>query len=79
MPGGSSDLTLDFGYYQYAAIGDFVWSDTNANGIQDSGEPGINGVKLTLTGTTGSGVPVTQTTTTTVNGGYLFNSLIPGT
>src|SRR4029079_8169990 len=27
-----------------AAIGDFVWHDLNANGIQDSGEPGIDAV-----------------------------------
>src|SRR4051812_33965544 len=32
-------------------IGDFVWNDVNANGVQDSGEPGIPGVTLTLTGT----------------------------
>lgn len=29
-------------------IGNFVWMDTNANGLQDSGEPGINGVTITL-------------------------------
>jgi hypothetical protein len=28
------------------AIGDFVWQDTNHNGIQDAGEPGINGVTV---------------------------------
>src|SRR6476620_3790019 len=26
----------------------FVWSDTNQNGIQDAGEPGIEGVKVYL-------------------------------
>jgi hypothetical protein len=31
------------------AIGDFVWNDLNNNGIQDAGEPGINGVVLSLT------------------------------
>jgi len=30
-------------------IGDFVWRDTNGNGIQDTGEPGINGVTVQLT------------------------------
>jgi hypothetical protein len=30
------------------AIGDFVWVDSNGNGVQDAGEPGINGVRLVL-------------------------------
>jgi hypothetical protein len=30
------------------AIGDFVWNDANDNGIQDSGEAGINGVTVQL-------------------------------
>lgn len=29
-------------------IGDFVWQDNNGNGIQDGGEPGINGVRVTI-------------------------------
>src|SRR5262245_21480850 len=29
-------------------IGDRVWYDANGNGIQDAGEPGINGVKVTI-------------------------------
>ncbi len=29
-------------------IGDFVWSDTNEDGIQDEGEPGIPNVQVTL-------------------------------
>ena len=29
-------------------LGDFVWNDTNSNGLQDSGEPGINGVTVQL-------------------------------
>jgi hypothetical protein len=31
-----------------AAIGDFVWHDLNANGIQDAGETGIDGVTVIL-------------------------------
>jgi hypothetical protein len=33
-----------------ATIGDRVWYDFNLNGIQDAGEPGMNGITLTLTG-----------------------------
>ena len=29
-------------------IGDRVWFDANRNGIQDSGEPGLNGVRVTI-------------------------------
>ncbi|MFO1521373.1 MAG: SdrD B-like domain-containing protein [Kiritimatiellia bacterium] len=29
-------------------IGDFVWRDTNRNGIQDSGEPGVAGVTVRI-------------------------------
>jgi len=78
LPGASSDLTVDFGFYKPVTIGDFVWTDTNANGIQDSGEAGINGVTLTLTGTNGAGVAVTDHATTSGNGGYLFTEA-PGT
>ncbi len=70
-------------------MGDFVWRDLNGNGVQDAGEPGVNGVTVTLTGTDALGNPVTRTTTTGDNpstpavetGYYLFNgsTLLPGT
>jgi hypothetical protein len=65
--------------YQPVSVGDFVWNDLDQNGIQDAGEPGINGVKLNLTGTKQSGGAVSLTTTTAGNGGYLFGNLEPGT
>jgi hypothetical protein len=54
-------------------IGDFVWQDMNRNGIQDSGEPGIGGVTVTLSGA------ATATTTTAADGSYHFNNLAAGT
>jgi uncharacterized repeat protein (TIGR01451 family) len=78
LAGGSSDLSVDFGYYKNVTIGDFVWNDSNANGIQDSGESGIKGVTLTLTGTNGAGVSVTDHATTDSSGKYLFTEA-PGT
>ncbi|MEZ5056608.1 MAG: SdrD B-like domain-containing protein [Saprospiraceae bacterium] len=60
-------------------IGDFVWDDTNGNGIQDAGEPGIEDVTVRLTGTTGNGTPVDLTTTTDGSGMYMFGNLFPGT
>jgi protocatechuate 3,4-dioxygenase beta subunit len=78
LASGGSDLTLDFGYYLPVTVGNFVWVDTNGNGVQDSGEPGIPGVGLTLIGTNGVGVAVTNYTTTDGNGLYLFTEA-PGT
>ena len=78
LDSGASDNTVDFGYYKPVTIGDFVWVDTNGNGIQDGGEPGIPGVTLTLTGTTDAGVAISDQTTTDINGAYSFSEP-PGT
>ncbi len=32
----------------FASLGDFVWIDNNANGIQDKGEPGISNIEVVL-------------------------------
>jgi len=74
----SSDTTIDFGYVPPASgsIGDFVWHDLNGNGIQDAGEPGIDGVKVTLKNAGGT---VLQSTTTSGGGKYLFTGLTAGT
>jgi hypothetical protein len=61
-------------------IGDFVWNDSNQNGIQDPGEPGINGVTLTLNGP--GGPQVTVTGNNPVGGApgyYQFTDLCAGT
>src|SRR5947199_266923 len=48
LASAGSHMTIVFGYNSDVSTGDFVWSDTNANGIQNSGEPGIQNVTLTL-------------------------------
>ena len=59
----------------YASIGDFVWEDTNANGVQDANESGIDGVVVELFKADGTSVGTTQT----ANGGqYSFDNLVPG-
>lgn len=58
-----------------ASLGDFVWEDTNLDGIQDPGEPGVAGVIVKLLDSTGT---VISTTTTDSSGHYLFNGLNPG-
>ncbi|ACL25990.1 SdrD B-like domain-containing protein [Chloroflexus aggregans] len=79
LESGEEDLTWDAGLYRPASIGDRVWRDTNGNGVQDAGEAGIDGVNVTLNGTTGAGVVVNQTTTTAGGGLYSFTNLAPGT
>ena len=78
----------DFGYRDAsatpAALGDQVWSDANANGIQDPGEPGIGNVSVALKAAGSDGLLGTAddttaaTTTTRADGMYLFTNVAPG-
>ncbi len=58
-----------------------VFEDMNADNIQESGDPGIAGVTLTLNELDDSGdyVPTGSTATTDANGNYEFDGLLPGT
>jgi SdrD B-like domain len=71
----NTNLTVDFGFFRPASLGNFVWNDANANGVQDAGELGIQGVTVELYK---NNVLVASTTTGT-NGEYTFTNLIPGT
>ncbi|MBC7798484.1 MAG: hypothetical protein H7Z37_16565, partial [Pyrinomonadaceae bacterium] len=76
-----ANLTLDFGFFQTASIGDLVFNDTDRDGVQDAGELGVGGVTVVLTGTTTNGVAVNLTTTTATTGtigSYVFAGLAPG-
>ncbi len=84
---GQSYLDADFGYTAPAAsavIGDYVWADVNANGIQDPGEAGIGGVTVELRGPGPDGILGTgddttvATVTTDPDGSYLFTGVAPG-
>jgi len=77
LAAGQTDLTADAGLYQLAQLGDRVWLDTNKNGVQDSGETGVQGVKVTLLDS--NGVAVGSPLVTDANGNYLFTGLKPGT
>lgn len=57
-------------------LGDFVWYDDDKDGVQDAGELGVEGVKVTLT--TSNGAITLDTTYTDVNGKYLFTNLPDG-
>ncbi len=66
------------------SVGDYVWVDSNHDGIQGPDEHGVAGVTLTLTDAAGN--PVTDIhgaavgpTVTDASGHYFFGSLPPGT
>ncbi|MEZ0483456.1 SdrD B-like domain-containing protein, partial [Fibrella aquatica] len=76
LASGENNPTIDAGFYQpTAGLGDYVFEDKNANGIQDAGDSPIQGVTVTLY-TNSSAI---ATTTTDVNGAYSFTGLTPGT
>ncbi len=67
-------------------LGDRVWYDQNQNGVQDTGEPGLQGVDVTIyaspdcaPGTEYSNASMASTTTTDSNGNYSFYPLPHGT
>ena len=72
---GENDLTWDLGIYQRASLGDFVWWDTDADGVQDAGELGVSGLVVTLYNAASVAV---GSTTTSVAGAYGFANLVPG-
>ncbi|MBL8429172.1 MAG: carboxypeptidase regulatory-like domain-containing protein [Dechloromonas sp.] len=75
LTAGESDLSWDAGLYQKASIGDKVWSDCDADGVQDATEAGVGGVVVKLLNAAGT---VVASTTTDANGNYLFKDLVPG-
>ncbi|MBU1865641.1 MAG: carboxypeptidase regulatory-like domain-containing protein [Actinobacteria bacterium] len=69
------DPSWDAGLYRAASIGDLVWEDLDADGVQDPGEEGIGGVTVRLFDATGTRV---ASTVTDDDGEYGFAGLKPG-
>ncbi len=79
---GEENLTNSAGYQALPKVGDYVWIDKNTNGLQDTGESGLNGITVNLHNTDGSIIKSTITSTNLtngVNGHYLFDTLAIGT
>ena len=75
---GTIDLDNDFGFQpgpDRGLIGDFVWIDTNGNGVDEPGEIGIPGVVLNLHDAAGN---IIASTITDDTGYYLFANLPQG-
>ena len=72
--GDNGNLTLDFGLLGQASIGDFVFNDVNADGIQQTNETGIDNATVKLVISDGT----VRTVTTNVFGKYSFDNLGSG-
>ncbi|MDF1695627.1 MAG: SdrD B-like domain-containing protein [Saprospiraceae bacterium] len=74
LTGGEVD-SIDAGFFRLSQVGDFVWEDLNDNGLQDDGEPGIRGIKLSLIDNLNQ---VIQTVKSDSLGFYTFENIAPG-
>lgn len=72
-----TNYSIDFGLFQQAKLGNFVWNDVNSNGVQDTDELGIGNATATLYNA--SDDSVVAVTTTDDGGIYNFCYLVAGT
>ncbi len=75
-PAAGDNLTLGRGLRREAGIGNFVWVDTNGDGIQDAGEISIAGITVNLYTTDGTFVAETFTA---ADGKYFFPGALRAT
>lgn len=78
LTAGEYNPTIDAGINipQGAGLGNYVWFDANANGLQDPTEVGVAGVTVILYNAAGTAI---QSSITDQNGFYSFPNLSPGT
>lgn len=72
---GQVDRSRDFGFKPAVVLGDYVWVDQDGDGVQDAGESGLGGVKVTLALQAGG----TLVTYTDSDGYYSFGNVPNGT
>ncbi|MCR0980779.1 SdrD B-like domain-containing protein [Roseomonas populi] len=75
VPQGSTISNIGAGIFTPVSVSGRVFTDTNGNGIQNGGEPGVVGQTVQLLNAAGA---VVATTTTGTDGNYSFNGLAPG-
>ncbi len=75
LTSGQAGVNYDFCEHLPAELCGTVYFDLNNNGIQDSGELGIQGTRMVLTDDQGN---VVAETLTDAEGNYCFNNLLPG-
>ncbi len=79
LAAGEQKVTVDAGMYLTdgsapASLGNFVWFDSNEDGLQNPGENGVSGVTVTLR----EGAGILATTSSSGSGLYSFTGLPPG-
>jgi protocatechuate 3,4-dioxygenase beta subunit len=76
LANGQSKTDIDAGLYSArATLGDYVWNDVNANGLQDINEPSVSGVTVHLFNSSNQYL---SSAVTDASGYYLFFNLTPG-
>ncbi len=76
---GEDKMSVDMGIVPpagTASLGNLVWFDLNKDGLQTAGEPGVQGVSVSLYDNANT---MLATTTTNADGEYYFIGLTPGT
>lgn len=76
---GGQSVDNNFGEILPVSASGVVFFDLNNNGVQDSGDTGIGGVDIRLTGRDDQGTPVDTTVKTNADGSFNFEGLRPGT
>ena len=77
----ANNLDMDMGFTKNNtpqgnfAIGDQVWNDTDKDGIQNNGEPGLSNATITLYNAAGTKL---KSTKSDANGKYVFKKLAAG-
>jgi len=79
LVGGDECVENNFAEAKPAALSGHVYVDADNDGVFDTTETGIQGVTITVTGTTNTGESVTRTVTTLDNGSWAVDNLLPGT
>lgn len=69
-----TDVDAGFSSLEYGSVGGRVWNDENGNGVQDSGEEGLSGVRATLFDSTDNEI---GNVLTDEGGEYLFLNVAP--
>ncbi len=70
-----SEFGIDAGFFKSGSIGNFVWLDSNNNGIQEESEIGMDEVRVELLSKDGI---LKAATVTNASGAYTFTNLPPG-
>jgi len=81
---GRADLDQDFGYVGTASVGDTIWLDLDRNGVQDTREPGVPKVTVTVRsqgtdGVLGTADDLVVQVDTDASGVYVVKGLPAGT